>query len=55
MLPEVQYQLAERAGDDAEISWSDLPAVDGEDPLLTTLFVNLIGNSLKFRTPACPR
>jgi signal transduction histidine kinase len=54
VLPEVQYQLAERAGEDAEISWSDLPAVDGEDPLLTTLFVNLIGNSLKFRTPGVP-
>ena len=25
--------------------------MEGEEPLLTTLFVNLIGNSLKFRRP----
>jgi light-regulated signal transduction histidine kinase (bacteriophytochrome) len=28
--------------------------VEGEEPLLTTLFVNLIGNSLKFRRPDVP-
>jgi light-regulated signal transduction histidine kinase (bacteriophytochrome) len=28
--------------------------VEGEEPLLTNLFVNLIGNSLKFRRPDVP-
>jgi light-regulated signal transduction histidine kinase (bacteriophytochrome) len=28
--------------------------VEGEEPLITTLFVNLIGNSLKFRRPDVP-
>jgi signal transduction histidine kinase len=54
VLTEVRSQLEVRAGDDAEISWSDLPMVEGEEPLLTTLFVNLIGNSLKFRRPDVP-
>jgi signal transduction histidine kinase len=40
--------------EDATITWSDLPTVDGEEPLLTTLFVNLVGNSLKFRRPDVP-
>ncbi|MGW4942903.1 sensor histidine kinase [Actinoplanes sp. NPDC004185] len=51
VLTEVKSQLEARAGDDAEIVWTDLPTVEGEEPLLTTLFVNLIGNSLKFRRP----
>ena len=51
VLTEVKSQLEARAGDDAEITWADLPTVEGEEPLLTTLFVNLIGNSLKFRRP----
>ena len=54
VLPEVKSQLEVRAGDEAQISWGDLPAVEGEEPLLTTLFVNLIGNSLKFRRPDVP-
>ncbi|WP_443667670.1 sensor histidine kinase [Jidongwangia harbinensis] len=54
VLSEVKSQLEPRAGDDAEIVWSDLPTVEGEEPLLTTLFVNLIGNSLKFRRPGVP-
>jgi light-regulated signal transduction histidine kinase (bacteriophytochrome) len=36
---------------DAAISWTDLPVVHGEEPLLVALFTNLIGNSLKFRHP----
>jgi light-regulated signal transduction histidine kinase (bacteriophytochrome) len=28
--------------------------VEGEEPLLTTLFANLVGNSLKFRRPDVP-
>jgi len=54
VLTEVSSQLETRAGPDAEITWSDLPTVEGEEPLLTTLFVNLIGNSLKFRRPDVP-
>ncbi|MFF5080333.1 ATP-binding protein [Actinoplanes sp. NPDC000266] len=54
VLPEVKSQLEARAGEDAEIVWDDLPTVEGEEPLLTTLFVNLIGNSLKFRRPGVP-
>jgi len=54
VLTDVSSQLESRAGEDAEISWSDLPTVEGEEPLITTLFVNLIGNSLKFRRPEVP-
>ncbi len=54
VLVEVKSQLEARAGEDAEISWSGLPTVEGEEPLLTTLFVNLVGNSLKFRRPDVP-
>ncbi len=54
VLTEVSSQLEARAGDDAEITWADLPAVEGEEPLITTLFVNLIGNALKFRRPDVP-
>ncbi|HET6481620.1 MAG TPA: ATP-binding protein [Actinoplanes sp.] len=54
VLTEVESQLETRAGEDAEIEWSGLPTVEGEEPLLTTLFVNLIGNSLKFRRPGVP-
>ncbi|HET6154679.1 MAG TPA: ATP-binding protein, partial [Marmoricola sp.] len=54
VLGEVKSQLEARAGADGEISWSDLPTVEGEEPLLTTLFVNLIGNALKFRRPEVP-
>ena len=54
VLTDVKSQLEPRTGDDAEITWDDLPTVEGEEPLLTTLFVNLIGNSLKFRRPDVP-
>lgn len=54
VLEEVRSQLEARTGADGEITWSDLPTVEGEEPLLTTLFVNLIGNSLKFRRPDVP-
>lgn len=54
VLAEVRSQLEPRAGEDARIEWVDLPTVEGEEPLLTTLFVNLIGNSLKFRRPGVP-
>ncbi|MEV0896486.1 CHASE3 domain-containing protein [Actinoplanes sp. NPDC049802] len=54
VLAEVKSQLETRAGEGAEISWTGLPTVEGEEPLITTLFVNLIGNSLKFRRPDVP-
>jgi signal transduction histidine kinase len=54
VLTEVSSQLESRTGEDGQVSWSDLPTVEGEEPLLTTLFVNLIGNSLKFRRPDVP-
>ena len=49
VLADVAAQLEGRAGEEADISWSELPTVEGEEPLLTTLFSNLVGNSLKFR------
>ncbi|WIM97039.1 CHASE3 domain-containing protein [Actinoplanes oblitus] len=54
VLGEVKSQLDARAGLDAEITWTPLPTVEGEEPLLTTLFMNLVGNSLKFRRPDVP-
>jgi signal transduction histidine kinase len=54
VLGDVKSQLEVRAGEDAEINWAELPTVEGEEPLLTTLFVNLVGNSLKFRRPDVP-
>ncbi|MDT5025472.1 MAG: hypothetical protein QOE61_1898, partial [Micromonosporaceae bacterium] len=38
----------------AEVTWSNLPVVRGEEALLATLFTNLISNSLKFRRPDLP-
>ncbi|MEV7227424.1 ATP-binding protein [Polymorphospora sp. NPDC051019] len=37
-----------------EVTWSDLPVVHGEEPLLTNLLVNLVSNSIKFRRPDEP-
>ncbi len=48
-------QLETSAGmDGADITWSDLPVVRGEEPLLATLFANLIGNAVKFHRPDQP-
>jgi light-regulated signal transduction histidine kinase (bacteriophytochrome) len=44
--------VRERAG--AEITWADLPVIRGEEPLLGTLFANLLSNSLKFRGSGRP-
>ncbi|WP_229075882.1 ATP-binding protein [Actinoplanes sp. DH11] len=54
ILADAKSQLEARAGEDAEITWPEMPTVEGEEPLLTTLFINLIGNSLKFRRPDVP-
>ncbi|MEV4412674.1 CHASE3 domain-containing protein [Catellatospora sp. NPDC049609] len=48
-----QLNVEDRYGADA-ITWSGLPTVAGEEALLGTLLVNLIGNSLKFRNPDVP-
>ncbi|WP_213004356.1 sensor histidine kinase [Paractinoplanes toevensis] len=53
VLTEVTSQLEHRSGG-ARIIWDQLPEVEGEEPLLTTLFVNLIGNSLKFHRTGVP-
>jgi light-regulated signal transduction histidine kinase (bacteriophytochrome) len=44
--------IVERAG--AEVTWSGLPVVRGEEPLLTALLTNLVSNSIKFRRPDVP-
>jgi signal transduction histidine kinase len=38
----------------AEVSWSGLPVVHGEEQLLGTLLTNLIANAVKFRRPEEP-
>jgi signal transduction histidine kinase len=38
----------------AEVIWSDLPVVRGEEQLLSTLVNNLIANAVKFRRPDVP-
>ncbi|GAA2347613.1 sensor histidine kinase [Dactylosporangium salmoneum] len=45
---------AQREATNAEIIFTDLPAVRGEEPLLGALFSNLIGNAIKFRRPDVP-
>jgi light-regulated signal transduction histidine kinase (bacteriophytochrome) len=45
---------AQREATSAEISFTDLPVVRGEEPLLGALFSNLIGNAIKFRRPDVP-
>ncbi|MEU7757214.1 ATP-binding protein [Micromonospora sp. NPDC049171] len=34
---------------DAELTWTDLPVISGEEPLLTNLLANLVSNAIKFR------
>jgi signal transduction histidine kinase len=38
----------------ADVTWSDLPTVRGDEPLLALLLTNLVGNSVKFRRPDAP-
>jgi signal transduction histidine kinase len=45
---------AQREATNAEISFTDLPVVRGEEPLLGALLGNLIGNAIKFRRPDVP-
>ncbi|MGK5742969.1 sensor histidine kinase [Micromonospora sp. URMC 103] len=39
---------------DAELTWSELPVIQGEEPLLTNLLANLVSNSIKFRRHDVP-
>ncbi|MEN3306446.1 MAG: hypothetical protein V7603_2648 [Micromonosporaceae bacterium] len=38
----------------AEVTWDDLPVVQGDEPLLSALLGNLVSNSIKFRRPEAP-
>src|SRR2546423_5808434 len=46
-----EVALAETGG---SVTWSDLPVVRGEEPLLASLIGNLTSNSIKFRRPDAP-
>ncbi|MFF5053615.1 ATP-binding protein [Micromonospora sp. NPDC000663] len=39
---------------DAELTWTEMPVIRGEEPLLTNLLANLVSNSVKFRRPDVP-
>ncbi|MFG2048788.1 ATP-binding protein [Micromonospora sp. NPDC048935] len=39
---------------DAELTWTDLPVISGEEPLLTNLLANLVSNAIKFRRADVP-
>jgi signal transduction histidine kinase len=55
VMSEVAGQTeAARQYADGELTWSDLPVVRGEEPLLTNLLANLVSNSVKFRRPDVP-
>jgi signal transduction histidine kinase len=50
VMADVSAQLdSARQYASGEITWSDLPTVQGEEALLATLLANLVSNSLKFR------
>ena len=46
--------IAQREPTSGRITRGDLPVVNGEEPLLSALLTNLIGNSVKFRKPDVP-
>ncbi|XTZ16131.1 sensor histidine kinase [Micromonospora echinospora] len=48
-----QTEVARRQAG-AELTWSELPTIRGEEPLLTNLLANLVSNSVKFRRPDVP-
>jgi signal transduction histidine kinase len=43
--------IAQREPSNGAITRGELPVVNGEEPLLTALLTNLIGNAVKFRKP----
>ena len=55
LMAEVTAQIsAAREYAKGDVTWDRLPVVEGEEPLLSALFTNLIANSLKFRRPSVP-
>jgi light-regulated signal transduction histidine kinase (bacteriophytochrome) len=46
--------IGQREPTSGKITRGDLPVVQGEEPLLTALLTNLIGNSVKFKKPDTP-
>ncbi|WFE23261.1 CHASE3 domain-containing protein [Solwaraspora sp. WMMD937] len=55
VMTEVAAQTeASREYADGELTWSQLPVISGEEPLLTNLLVNLVSNAFKFRQPQVP-
>ena len=46
--------IGQREPTSGRITRGDLPVVNGEEPLLSALLTNLIGNSVKFRKPDVP-
>ncbi|GAA0947257.1 sensor histidine kinase [Virgisporangium aurantiacum] len=46
--------IGQREPTSGKITRGDLPVVNGEEPLLSALLTNLIGNSVKFRKPDVP-
>jgi len=47
----VDEVIAQRSPAGGRITRGDLPTVRGEEPLLTALLTNLVGNAVKFRKP----
>jgi signal transduction histidine kinase len=55
VMAEVADQVdATRRYAGGQITWSGLPVVMGDEPLLATLLANLVSNALKFRRPDEP-
>ncbi len=55
LMAEVAAQTESvRKSVNAELTWSNLPVVRGEETLLSNLLANLVNNSLKFRRPDLP-
>jgi signal transduction histidine kinase len=50
----VDQSEADLAATGGLVEWRDLPVVRGEEPLLASLFGNMISNSIKFRRPDVP-
>jgi signal transduction histidine kinase len=49
LAAEIASQFDGTAEPGPQVTWSDLPVVRGEEPLLATLLSNLVSNAVKFR------